>query len=157
MEKFDLLEIIKKNRKDINLMDIIEIPDKELLQNARIQGMNTNEFGKAMSTSNEFIQKKLLEELLKDNELELSVRNSNEEKLSINNSQGYDLFIELKEQKIKIQSKLRQVNGKTPFSRCLHFETTRRNSQKNKNKNKTDDKIHKKRKLFSMNLMLCRT
>ena len=66
MEKFDLLEIIKKNRKDINLMDIIEIPDKELLQNARIQGMNTNEFGKAMSTSNEFIQKKLLEELLKD-------------------------------------------------------------------------------------------
>ena len=41
---------------------------------------------------------------------------------------GYDL---LTEKYNRVQVKYRYVNGKTPFSKQLHFETTRRNSKKN--------------------------
>tara|TARA_R100000657_G_C4645848_1_gene90945 strand:+ start:41 stop:601 length:561 start_codon:yes stop_codon:yes gene_type:complete len=41
---------------------------------------------------------------------------------------GYDL---LTEKYKRVQVKYRYVNGKTPYSRQLHFETTRRNSKKN--------------------------
>jgi hypothetical protein len=55
-----------------------------------------------------------------------------------NNAQGFDLLIITPTKKhIRVQSKLRQVNGKTAHSQQIHFETTRRNSAKNVNKNHT--------------------
>jgi hypothetical protein len=53
-----------------------------------------------------------------------------------NNCSGFDLLVETPTgEKKRIQSKLRQVKGKTPTSQQTHFETTRRNSEKNKEKN----------------------
>jgi len=55
-----------------------------------------------------------------------------------NNSPGFDLIIIRPDNKyIRIQSKLRQVNGIYDYSQQVHFETTRRNSSKNKDKNHT--------------------
>ena len=55
-----------------------------------------------------------------------------------NNSPGFDLVIVTPDdKKIRIQSKLRQVKGNEDWSQQVHFETTRRNSEKNKDKNHT--------------------
>jgi len=48
-----------------------------------------------------------------------------------NNGPGFDKLLHLNNKKIQI--KFRQVNGKTPYSRQVHFENTRRHSQKNQN------------------------
>jgi hypothetical protein len=55
-----------------------------------------------------------------------------------NNSPGFDLVIKHPDGKLTtIQCKLRQVDGIGPFTRQIHFETTRRHSKKNENKNHT--------------------
>lgn len=109
------------------LNEIIDKADLELLKNERIINMSVNQFGKAVATSNEYIQKDILQFILgKDHKLSMNLSN--------NNGSGYDILLN---DNIKIQSKLRQVNGKTPYSNSLHFETTRRNSNKNLNKNIT--------------------
>jgi len=55
-----------------------------------------------------------------------------------NNYPGFDLLIITPENKhIKVQSKLRQVKGIYDYSQQVHFEITRRNSEKNKDKNHT--------------------
>lgn len=55
-----------------------------------------------------------------------------------NNSPGFDLVVVSPEGKqFRIQSKLRQVRGIHDYSQQIHFETTRRNSEKNKTKNHT--------------------
>lgn len=46
-------------------------------------------------------------------------------------SDGYDLKLKIGERWKRVQVKYRYVCGKTPYSRQLHFETTRRNSEKN--------------------------
>jgi len=107
--------------------EIIDKSDLELLNNQRVVNMSVNQWGKAVSTSNEYIQKDILQFIL-GKEHKLSINLSN------NNGSGYDILLN---GNIKIQSKLRQVRGKTPYSNSLHFETTRRNSNKNLNKNIT--------------------
>jgi hypothetical protein len=48
-----------------------------------------------------------------------------------NNGPGFDKLLLLNKKKIQI--KFRQVDGKTPYSRQVHFENTRRHSKKNQN------------------------
>jgi hypothetical protein len=60
-----------------------------------------------------------------------------EERPTVSTS-GFDIVLITPNNKIiKIQCKLRQVNGVTDYSHQIHFETTRRNCKKNKNKNHT--------------------
>ena len=109
------------------LNEIIDKADLELLKNERVVNMSVNEFGKAIATSNEYIQKDILQFILgKEHKLSMNLSN--------NNGVGYDILLN---DNIKIQSKLRQVKGKTAYSSCLHFETTRRNCNKNLDKNIT--------------------
>jgi hypothetical protein len=107
--------------------EIIDKSDLELLNNQRVVNMSVNQWGKAVSTTNEYIQKNILQFILGD-DYKLSMNLSN------NNGIGYDILLN---GNIKIQSKLRQVKGVTPYSSSLHFETTRRNSNKNLDKNIT--------------------
>ena len=52
--------------------------------------------------------------------------------VTANNSPGFDIVVKTADGQLKrIQSKLRQVKGLTPFSHQSHFETTRRHSKKN--------------------------
>ena len=121
-----------------DIMKIIETEDKELLLNKRVYNMSRIDFGKTIAVSNQYIQQKILQECLIDYKV-LSTDDKIPEYINNkNNSPGFDLVI-IKQNKsyIRIQSKFRQVNGVTDLSRQLHFETTRRNSTKNKDKNHT--------------------
>ena len=122
----------------VDIMKIIDPEDKELLLNKRVYNMSRLDFGKTIAVSNQYIQQRILQKCLTDDEV-LSTDDTIPEYIDTkNNSPGFDLII-IKQDKsyIKIQSKFRQVNGLTDLSRQLHFETTRRNSTKNKDKNHT--------------------
>jgi hypothetical protein len=124
------LDAVKIN---VDIMDIIEPEDKDLLINKRIINMSRNDWGKTIAVSNQYIQRNILRYSLE--KYGYKIYEINDRK---NNSPGYDLIIETSNNNIiRVQSKLRQVNGKTDFSQQIHFETTRRNSIKNKNKNHT--------------------
>ena len=130
----------KKKKEKLDLMKIINKDDFELLNNRRILLMKRIDWGKTISIPNQYIQKNILEYKLKYSDYKVySTDDVDIPKIDIsNNSPGFDLII-IKPNKsiIKIQSKLRQVNGLTDVSKQVHFETTRRNSEKNKNKNHT--------------------
>ena len=117
---------------NIDFMTIINQDAISFLQNGIVKLMNVIEWGKAMATVNEFIQKDILKYI--GLEVYDPERDDNCPEISIaNNSPGFDLIIKNQYGEIKrIQSKLRQVKGKTDFSQQTHFETTRRNSVKNK-------------------------
>ena len=124
----------------INIMDIIEKEDKELLENNRIATMSRIDWGKTMAVSNQYIQRNILRSMLEP--FGYSVYSTDDADMPAiniaNNSPGFDLLIVTPENKhIRIQSKLRQVDGKSDCSKQTHFETTRRNSEKNKDKNHT--------------------
>lgn len=124
----------------VDIMDIIETEDRSLLENNRIINMSTNDWGKAMAVSNQYIQRNILRKMFKP--FGHSVYSTDDEdcpNINIaNNSPGFDLVIVTPANKIiRIQSKLRQVRGITDCSQQIHFETTRRNSEKNKDKNHT--------------------
>ena len=149
MTKFNVLNI--KNATDatdkesdtlpINIMDIIEEDDRILLKNNRIANMSRIDWGKTMAVSNQYIQRNILRHML--NPYGYSVYSTYDIELPshiniANNSPGFDLVIVLSEYKyIRVQSKLRQVHGIKDWSQQTHFETTRRNSDKNKDKNHT--------------------
>ena len=105
-----------------------------MLENPFIQSLNPLEYGKAIQTAveqyvtntiNSISEKNLLVDVAKDPKLV-------EEFQYVNNGPGFDrLHLPTKK---KIQIKLRQVDGKTPYSKQAHFENTRRHSAKNKNK-----------------------
>jgi hypothetical protein len=105
-----------------------------MLENPFIQSLNPLEYGKAIQTAveqyvtntiNSISEKNLLVDVAKDSKLV-------EEFQYVNNGPGFDrLHLPTKK---KIQIKLRQVDGKTPYSKQAHFENTRRHSAKNKNK-----------------------
>ena len=125
---------------EINVMDIIEEDDKILLENTRIVNMSRIDWGKTMAVSNQYIQRNILRYILEKfgyyiystDDIEIN------HLVNKNNSSGYDLLIITPNNKnIRIQSKLRQVNGNEDYSHQIHFETTRRNCEKNKNKNHT--------------------
>jgi hypothetical protein len=131
----------KMDNNTIDIMNIIEEDDKELLKNKRICNMDRIDWGKTIAVSNQYIQRNILRELLEkygykvyatDDEITSKLIDTK------NNSPGFDIIIITPSNKIlRIQSKLRQVNGKYDYSMQIHFETTRRNSDKNKEKNHT--------------------
>lgn len=105
-----------------------------MLENPFIQSLSPLEYGKAIQTAveqyisntiNSISQEPLLIDVSKDQQLV-------EEFQYVNNGPGFDR-LHLPSKK-KVQIKLRQVDGKTPYSRQAHFENTRRHSIKNKNK-----------------------
>ena len=133
-----------KNIKDnLDIMEIIDDEDKELLLNKRIQNMSRMDWAKTMAISNQYIHKNILQHKLSKYGYKIFTSDDNDFPKNINidktnNSPGFDIIIINPDNKIiKIQSKLRQVTGNTDYSQQLHFETTRRNSEKNKDKNHT--------------------
>ena len=143
LEVLDIEEISKTNEPNIslvNIMDIIEQDDRTLLENNRIANMSRIDWGKTMAVSNQYIQRNILRFMLEQKGYSIyTTDDENIPELDIaNNSPGFDLIIVTPEKKnIRIQSKLRQVKGIKDYSQQIHFETTRRNSQKNSNKNHT--------------------
>lgn len=113
------------------LMSVISPAATQLMNNDIIKDMSVNDWGKAMARCNEIIQKDLLKycgiccyDPGKDDECPNIV--------IANNSPGFDILVKNSDGRLsRIQSKLRQVRGKTNFSRETHFETTRRHSKKN--------------------------
>ncbi len=104
------------------------------LENPFIRSLMPLDYGKAIQTAveeylthtiNLISEVILLVDVAKNPEL---IKEYNYE----NNGPGFDrLHLPTKK---KNQIKLRQVDGKTPFSKQVHFENTRRHSEKNKNK-----------------------
>lgn len=120
-------------------MKIISKEDLELLNNKRILSMSRLDWGKTISISNQYIQKNILEHLVKSSNFSVySTDDTNCPVKEKNNNPGYDLLIcSPYGTNYKIQSKLRQVKGLYDYSQQIRFETTRRNSNKNQNKNHT--------------------
>jgi hypothetical protein len=123
-----------------DIMAIIEHHDRSLLQNERISNMGRIDWGKTMAVSNQYIQRDILRYMLQ--QYGYKVYSTDDHDLppidTKNNSPGFDLVIVTPDdKKIRIQSKLRQVKGNEDWSHQIHFETTRRNSEKNKEKNHT--------------------
>jgi len=149
ISKFNMLnsnDAIDTNDKEtdvlqINIMDIIEEDDRTLLKNNRIANMSRIDWGKTMAVSNQYIQRNILRHML--NPYGYLVYSTDDIDVPsyiniANNSPGFDLVIIISEDKyIRVQSKLRQVHGIKDWSQQTHFETTRRNSDKNKDKNHT--------------------
>jgi len=138
LHKIELISINddKLLTKPVNIMDIIERDDRNLLENNRIVNMTRIDWGKTMSISNQYIQRNILRYMLgpfgyyvystDDSDIPHEIDVSN-------NSQGFDLVaITPDKRNIRIQCKIRQVNGCYDYSQQIHFETTRRNSEKNK-------------------------
>lgn len=124
----------------MDIMSIIEEDDKNLLENKRIINMSRIDWGKTMSVSNQYIQRNILRHMLSPygylvystDDIDIPIINLK------NNSHGFDLLIITPENiNIRVQSKLRQVRGLYDYSNQVHFETTRRNCEKNKDKNHT--------------------
>jgi hypothetical protein len=105
-----------------------------MLDNPFIQSLSPLEYGKAIQTAveqyvsniiNSLADEILLIDVSKNNQLVVEYKYGN-------NGPGFDrLHLPTKK---RIQIKLRQVDGKTPYSKQVHFENTRRHSAKNKNK-----------------------
>ncbi len=125
---------------NVNIMDIIEVEDRNLLENKRISSMSRIDWGKTMAVSNQYIQRNILRHMLSPYGYTVYSTDDNDfPDINIkNNSPGFDLVVISPEGKcIRVQSKLRQVKGVHDYSQQIHFETTRRNSEKNKDKNHT--------------------
>lgn len=131
-ELFDLLN--NKNNNN-SLMDVIPADAKQLLENPITQSLSVIDWGKANARTNEIIQKHILQHALKNTTIRIYDPEKDEDCPEIetkNNSPGFDLVAVNADGKInRIQCKLRQAQGKNPFSRQTHFETTRRHSEKN--------------------------
>jgi hypothetical protein len=132
------LQTVESN---VSIMDIIDPSDREIMENKRILNMSRIDWGKVMAVSNQFIQRNILMHMCKP--YGYSVYSTDDPDfppyINIkNNSPGFDLVIVISPKEYyRIQSKLRQVHGKNDYSTQIHFETTRRNSEKNKDKNHT--------------------
>ena len=140
IQKLFRQKLFRQKKNVINIMNIIEEYDLNLLNNRRIQNMTRIDWGKTMAVSNQYIQRNILRHMLKP--YGYSVYSTDDDdlpKINIaNNSPGFDLVILTPDDKhIRVQSKLRQVKGTLDYSQQIHFETTRRNSEKNKDKNHT--------------------
>lgn len=124
----------------VDIMKIIEIQDRNLLENSRIFNMSRIDWGKTMAVSNQYIQRNILRAKLEKHGFKVYSTDDDDlpEIDTANNSPGWDLLIVKPDGTfLRVQSKLRQVKGITDYSQQTHFETTRRNSVKNKDKNHT--------------------
>ena len=130
-----------QNQQTIDIMSIIEPTDRELLENERITRMGRIDWGKTIAVSNQYIQRNILRIMLEPHGYKVFSTDDKDLPPDINiknNSPGFDLIIVKPDDTfIRVQSKLRQVKGLHDYSQQTHFETTRRNSEKNKNKNHT--------------------
>lgn len=119
---------MKVNASEYEFKDILS-----LLKNPFIQSLEPLSYGKAIQSAVEEYVTTTINSICKENIL-LKVEDDDRliEKFQYsNNGPGFDRL--LKNSLEKIQIKFRQVNGKTPFSKQIHFENTRRHSEKNKN------------------------
>ena len=119
---------MKINPKSFIYEDVVK-----LLENPFIQSLEPLEYGKAIQTAvehyvthqvNSIAKSELLVDLTKNAILSKSFEYGN-------NGPGFDRLLQGNQKKIQI--KLRQVYGVTPYTRQVHFENTRRQSEKNKN------------------------
>lgn len=119
---------MKINHLDYTYQDVISA-----LENPFIRSLSPIEYGKAVQTAvEEYVSQKInfiaeeniLVDVAKDSQLLVEYNYSN-------NGPGFDR-LHLPTRK-KIQIKLRQIDGTTPFSKQVHFENTRRHSEKNQN------------------------
>jgi len=119
---------MKINQKSFIYEDIVK-----LLENPFIQSLEPLEYGKAIQTAvehyvthqvNSIAESELLVDLTKNAILSKSFEYGN-------NGPGFDRLLQGNQKKIQI--KLRQVYGVKPYTRQVHFENTRRQSEKNKN------------------------
>lgn len=138
----ETLCVSKKEKKEIDIRNIIEIDDRNLLENKRIVGMSRIDWGKTMAVSNQYIHRNILRHMLNPRGCKVySTDDIDRPKINIaNNSPGFDIVVITpppENKIIRVQSKLRQVKGINSYSQQIHFETTRRNSEKNKDKNHT--------------------
>jgi len=109
------------------LLDNSIITDKDVrdfIENGFVLRKCLREWGKTVAEANEYIQCDLIKYYLGNNVVSDVINDDG-------NGAGFDIYTNLKYK--KIQSKLRQVDGKTPYSRQICFENTRRNSDKNVN------------------------
>jgi hypothetical protein len=118
----------------INMLDYTHEDVISMLENPFIQSLIPIEYGKAIQTAveeyvtnivNNGLEEKILVDISKNIELV-------EEFQYLNNGPGFDRL--LLPSKKRIQIKFRQVDGKTPYSKQVHFENTRRHSVKNNNR-----------------------
>jgi hypothetical protein len=133
----EVVEVVVKT----SIMDIIDEDDKNLLLNRRICNMSRIDWGKTMAISNQYIHRNILRKMLCKFGYEVYSTDDDDLPCSVkirNNSPGFDLVIVTPNGKhLRIQSKLRQVKGTYAHSQQTHFETTRRNCEKNKDLNHT--------------------
>ncbi len=114
-----------------SLMSIIDKSDRAILENDRVQNATVIEWGKSVALCNEYIQRDLLrycgvKAYLPEKDVDCPTIDT------ANNSPGFDILVKKADGTlVRVQSKLRQVKGKTDFSHQTHFETTRRHSKKN--------------------------
>ena len=128
---------MNKNINKNNL--IIEKDVFNMVDNKFIANMSPIDWGKTMAIANEYICRDLMTSLGRtkvihtDECVEGSEGGMLIEKLNIdtsNNGSGFDTIV-LSNGK-RIQCKLRQVKGKTPYSTQTHFDNTRRKTGQNK-------------------------
>jgi len=126
--------------KNINKNNLIKEKDVfNMVDNKFIANMSPIDWGKTMAIANEYICRDLMTSLggkkviHTDECVEGSEGGMLLEKLNIdtsNNGSGFDTIV-LSNGK-RIQCKLRQVKGKTPYSTQTHFDNTRRTTGQNK-------------------------
>lgn len=90
--------------------------DLSFLKNERVMNLDTCSWGRIVSCVNENIQIEVLKKQYPNSKIEIVV------------GKPYDILID---DTIRIQCKLRQTNGSTPFSKQIYIETTRRICDKN--------------------------
>lgn len=120
---------MKINLISYNYQDVIST-----LDNPFIKSLSPLEYGKAVQTAVEEYVTHNVNSIANEEILVDVSRNPFliEQYQYSNNGPGFDRLLLPK--CLKIQHKLRQVNGKTPYSKQVHFENTRRQSTKNQNK-----------------------
>lgn len=120
---------MKINSISYNYQDVIST-----LDNPFIKSLSPLEYGKGVQTAVEEYVSHNVNSIANEEILVDVSRNPFliEQYQYSNNGPGFDRLLLPK--CLKIQNKLRQVNGKTPYSKQVHFENTRRQSTKNQNK-----------------------
>jgi hypothetical protein len=139
--KKSLVELYQESRHGNGSVDknkLVEQCDLSLITNPRIMTMSVIDWGKTMAISNEWILKSLMNNLggiktvhtdecgtgttgghlLEQNNIDIS-----------NNGAGFDCLV--LEGGYRVQCKLRQFKGKTPYSTQIYFENSRKRSEKN--------------------------
>jgi hypothetical protein len=138
MEELDFTKTMERKEK-VDFNTTIQQDDRILLDLPRINNSSVIDWGKLVSISNQFIGKEIFNKVLPDGFKAYTTDDEDCPEIDTkNNSPGFDIVIQSPNGNLKrVQAKLRQVKGVTPFSTQVGIETTRRNSKKNENKNHT--------------------